>query len=203
MTHSPLELTKFHRSLTRINYTRERMERLYREGHITGTDLDSVYEALFLRAVTSFEGFLEELFLAILEKKRIYGRKRVALRMTAQSREALQEILLQGGKYMAWLPFSHTENRAKLYLKDGRPFSELTNGDKSLIKTITTIRNAIAHKSPHATSEFQRIVIGSHSLLRGERKPASFLRSRASSGSIQVRFEIYIGELGRLAIVLC
>jgi hypothetical protein len=156
-----------------------------------------------LRAVTSFEAFLEELFLAILERKRIYRRDRVKLRMTPHSRDALQEILLQGGKYMAWLPFSNTENRAKLYLKDGRPFSELTNGDKSLIKTITTIRNAIAHKSPHAMGEFQRTVIGSNSLLRGEKKPASFLRSRVSSGSMQIRFEIYIGELGRLAIVLC
>jgi hypothetical protein len=177
------------------------MERLYQAGFIKATDLDSVYEALFLRAVTSFEAFLEELFLAILEKRRRYRRGRVELRMTAKTSDALRDILLQGDKFMAWLPFHHTEKRAYIYLTEGRPFSELTEGDKSIIKTITTIRNAIAHKSPHAMSEFQRTVIGSHALLRGERRPASFLRSKVSSG--KNRFEVYVGELGRLAMDLC
>ncbi|HEV3111659.1 MAG TPA: hypothetical protein VGY99_14310 [Candidatus Binataceae bacterium] len=107
------------------------------------------------------------------------------------------DILLQGGKYLTWLPFHNTEERAKLYLTDGKLFTELTDGDKSVIKTITTIRHAIAHRSQHAMSEFQRTVIGSQSLLPGEKKPAGFLRSQLRSGT--VRFENYVGELGRLA----
>src|SRR5690349_21591224 len=119
----------FHRSLQRINYTRQRMEKLFDSGKITKTDLESVYEALFLRAVTSFEVFLEDLFLAILEGKIQYSQSRVQPRLQVRSRDALMEILLQGNDYMNWLPFKHTMNRAKLYLKDGRPFSELSNGD--------------------------------------------------------------------------
>ena len=60
------------------------------------------------------------------------------------------DILLQGDAYMAWLPFSHTERRATIDLKDGRPFFELNDGDKSMITVITIIRHAIAHRSPHA-----------------------------------------------------
>jgi hypothetical protein len=113
------------------------------------------------------------------------------------------DILLQGDKYLVWLPFENTEKRAKLYLKGGGPFSELTGGDKSVMTTITTIRNAIAHKSDHALAKFEHTVVGSLPLLRGERSPSGFLRSQLRSGTVQNRFEIYIGELGRLASELC
>lgn len=197
------ELGKFQRNLQRLNYTRHRMENLFSAGRINKTDLDSVYEALFLRAVTSFEGFLEDLFIAILERRTRYSKQRVKLLMSASSREALMQILLQGNPFMMWLPFHHTEKRASLYLKGGKPFSEIDAGDKSLLKTITTIRNAIAHKSPFAVSEFERTVIGSHSLLHNERSPAGFLRSRITSGPGQSRFEVYMGHLGKCAGVLC
>jgi hypothetical protein len=37
--------------------------------------------------------------------------------MRASSTDALMDILLQGQKYMTWLPFDHTEKRALLYLE--------------------------------------------------------------------------------------
>lgn len=179
------------------------METLYRNHAIVLRDLHSVYEALFLRSVTSFEVFLEELFITILTNRATYQRGRVSVRMTATSRQALMDILLQGDKYMAWLPFGHTEQRAKVFLKNGKPFSELMDGDKSMIKSITTIRNAIAHKSPHAINEFKRTVVGSQRLLPAERVPAGFLRSPVRSGPTRNRFEVYAGELARIARVLC
>lgn len=202
MTLARPERDKLHRGLQRLDFTRQRMERLFAASEINKTDLESVYEALFLRAVTSFEGFLEDLFLAILDGRTRYVSSRVQLRMEAKSKEALMEILLQGNAYMNWLPFVHAEKRAKLYLKDGRPFTDLTDGDKSQIKTIATIRNAIAHKSPHAKAEFEKHVIGSLPLLNVEKKPAGFLRSRVSSQPNQTRFEVYVSTLGRIAGVL-
>lgn len=201
--YSQAELGKFQRSLQRLDYTRDRMERLFSQGQIRRADLDTVYEALFLRAVTSFEGFLEDLFMAILVGRATYSRQRVRVLMSASSRDALMQILLQGNAFMNWLPFSHTEKRAKLYLKDGRPFTDLNDGDKSQLKTITVIRNAIAHKSDHAISEFNRTVISSLSLLQNERSPAGFLRSRIASGPAQSRFEVHVGHLGKCAGLLC
>ncbi len=199
----PVALNTFLCSLNYLDYTRRRMEQLHQDHRIVLRDLHSVYEALFLRAVTSFEVFLEELFISILERRTRYPSQRVTIRMKAISSEALMEILLQGDKYMIWLPFANTEKRARFYLKDGRPFSDLNDGDKSMIKTITTIRHAIAHKSPHAMNEFQRTVIGSQSLLRGERRPAGFLRSQVRAGPTRNRFEVYVGELARIAVDLC
>lgn len=177
------------------------MEGLYASGQITLRDLHSVYEALFLRGVTSFEVFLESLFLAILRQKVKYPKNRVALRMTASNDKALIEILLQDRPYLQWMPYKHTVDRAKMYLDKGKPFTDLSDGDKSVIKTVTTIRNAIAHSSAHAKSEFERTVIGSRALLRGERTPAGFLRTDANPD--QKRFEIYMIELSRIAQVLC
>jgi hypothetical protein len=179
------------------------MDSLHSQGQIVLRDLESVYEALFLRAVTSFEAFLEELFISILREKTTYSQSRVSLRMRAANSAALLEILLQGKDYMQWLPFNATEQRANLYLKGGRPFSELTNGDKSMMKTITTIRNAIAHRSDFAMRQFETKVIGNQSLLPRERTPAGYLRVAVSSQPPQTKFDSYMGELSRLSAALC
>ena len=203
MPHPQDELGKFQRSLQRLNSTRHRMEKLFAAQRINRTDLDSVYEALFLRAVTSFEAFLEDLFIAILVGRAQYSKHRVKVLISATSRESLMQILLQGNAFMNWLPFNNSEKRARLYLRDGRPFTDLDDGDKSQLKTITVIRNAIAHKSDHAISEFERTVTGSAPLLASERSPAGFLRSRITSGPAQSRFEAYLGQLGKCAGMLC
>jgi hypothetical protein len=199
----PAALDSFVKSLKALDYTRGRMEQLYAAKVISQRDLHSVYEALFLRGVTSFEVFLEELFVSILEGRTTYRRDRVSVLIAASSSAALREILLQGGKYMDWLPYDRTEKRAKLYLKEGKPFSELSDGDRSMVKTVTTIRHAIAHRSRHATGEFKRTVIGSQVLLRGERSPAGFLRSQVRAGPARNRFEVYVSELARIANTLC
>lgn len=177
------------------------MEKLYNADVIALRDLHSVYEALFLRAVSGFEMFLEDLFVAILERRARYKNKRVSLRMSVASTEALWDILLQDEQYLTWLPYDRTEHRANIYLEDGKPFSELNDGDKSVLKTITTIRNAIAHQTPYATALFQKKVVGAQALLRGERKPAGFLRSQFRPA--QRRFEVYAIELARIATFLC
>jgi hypothetical protein len=104
-------LNSFVKNLLNIEYTRKRMEKLYYDDKIVLGDVESVYEALFLRAVTGFEVFLEDLFISILEGRTRYRpRGRVTVRMTAVSSDALKEILLQGNRYMTWLPFDNTEN---------------------------------------------------------------------------------------------
>lgn len=190
------------RSLQRLDYTRNRMEALYQGGKIPLRDLHSVYEALFIRAVTSFEVFLQEQFLAILKGTVKYKQnRRVVVRMTATPSSAAMHILLQGRGYMTWLPYDSTEQRAQVYLKDGRPFSDVGTADKGAMNSITTIRNAIAHQSLHALKQFQDKVIGNLPLLRGERNPAGFLRSQLRPG--QSRFEFYVAELGRIATAIC
>jgi hypothetical protein len=196
-------LKRFQRHLEKIEITRTRMDSLHSQGQIALRDLESVYEALFLRAVTSFEAFLEELFIAILREKTRYSQRRVSLRMKATSSAALLEILLQGKDYMQWLPFNETERRARLYLKGGKPFSDLTDGDKSMMKTISTIRNAIAHRSEFAMNQFATKVVGNQPLLPRERTPAGYLRVPVGARPATTKFDSYMGELSRLSATLC
>lgn len=172
------------------------MESLFKQQAIALRDLHSVYEALFLRAVTAFEGFLEEQFLSILRSKTKYrASRKIIVRMTAMP-DALMNILLHGQPYMQWLPFKNTIDRAHVYLKDGRPFSEVKDADKQTLATITFIRNAIAHQSDYAMEKFNVSVIGSATLLPVERTPAGYLRSHFRPN--QSRFEFYVSELGRI-----
>lgn len=180
------------------------MEGLYAEGRIVLRDLHSVYEALFITACSSFEAFLEAQFFAVLEERATFAKKRkVVLRMKPTTSAALRDILLQGKDYLTWLPFSHTEERAKLYLKDGRPFSELDGGSKSKIKTVHLIRNAMAHRSDHSKKLFDEKVIGDMALLPIERKPAGFLRSQVRAAPVVIRFEVYMQDLSAIARLLC
>lgn len=196
------ELAVFHRSLQRIDRTRSRMESLHTKGSVTKTDLEYVYEALFLRAVTSFESYLEQLFISILLGRSNYPRGKIRVLMQARSRNSLLAILKQNDNYLDWLPYRKTEDRARLYIKDGCPFSEMSSANKSLVMEIVHTRNAIAHKSDHALRTFQGKVIGSRLLLRNEKTPAGFLRSPSRASPRQLRFEIYLAELGRIAATL-
>jgi len=177
------------------------MENLFQKKSVTKTDIETIYEALFLRSVTSFESFIEKLFLAILLGKApdIKGKSLIVV----ASRPALQVILLQNNNYLDWLPYSKTEGRANIYLKDGKPFTNITDGDKSQIKTITVIRNAIAHKSDYAMREFKEKVVGNRPLLTNEKRPAGFLRSQIRANPRQLRFQTYVAELARIAASLC
>jgi hypothetical protein len=120
--------------------------------------------------------------------------------MKPTSNRALKDILLQGRSYLDWIPIDRTIERADIYLNGGRPFSELTDGDRSTIKTITMIRHAIAHQGEHAKRVFREKVIGSSALLPVEKRPAGYLRSQANAN--QKRFEVYIIQLGRIALDL-
>ena len=191
-------LTEFRRSLENLDATRRRMEILYAGNTIGLRDIHSVYEALFLRGVTGFETFLERQFFGILKGKIKYPKSRVSLRMAPSSHQAASDIVLQNDDYLKWIPFKYTESRAKLYLNGGRPFSELTDGDRSIVKTITIIRNAIAHTGPHAITNFKEKVIGASVLLPVEKRPAGFLRSQVTPA--QRRFEVYMNRLAKIAV---
>jgi hypothetical protein len=113
--------------------------------------------------------------------------------------------MLQGkrDKYLSWLPFSQTEERANLYLQEGKPFTELDGGDKQLIQETVYIRNAIAHSGHHAIEAFRTNVIGEKRLGRGEKTPAGFLRSEFRDNPAQKRFQVYVARLGIIAGKMC
>jgi hypothetical protein len=204
MTH-PI-LGAYHRRLKHLDFTRKRMESLHGDGHVTLRDISSVYEALFLRAVVAFELYCETLFYNIMTGGIRYSERKAKCKLIGVSAKTLRAILLQEKKYLDWLPYDNTINRAKLYIhnpkgddKIGRPFVELDAGEKSQLSSIYRIRNAIAHSSTHALAEFTNKVIGNRPLPPQERTPCGFLRSLASATPRQTQFEVWMAALGSIA----
>lgn len=151
---------------------------------------DQMYESLFLNTFTSFEVFVEELFLSYLLPA---SRSRKAIpRMTVRSPAVARELVFgPGRKYADWFPFDRTVERAGLFFRSGRPFSDVPSSDRDLLHKAQLIRNVIAHRSRHSESQFEKQVIGNAPLPARERTPAGYLRGLVSGSPAVSRFENY------------
>lgn len=190
-------VNNFVQELRDIEAARSRAEVAAGNNAIPAGDVLLSYEALFLRAVVSFEYFLETLFLRAVSGASGYPSARCQTLVTFASADVMRAVLLQRESYLDWLPFDRTLARASIYLKEGKPFSSVDPGQRSQLQQVVTIRHAIAHASGHAKKEFEDKVIGSTKLLPHERTPAGFLRSSPRPGA--TRFEVLLGYLAAVA----
>lgn len=176
--------------------TRTKVEFLVTSGSMTRREAERVYEGLFMRAITTLEAFLEELFFLTVLGESGHPRARALPRAHFRSRAVLSEFVLGGRDYVDWLPYRATEDRASVYLRKGRPFTELSDGQKSKIRQWHLTRNAIAHPGRHAQIQFRRKVIGEMTLLPHEKTPAGFLGSTLRPNLR--RFESILGEMQKI-----
>jgi hypothetical protein len=168
--------------LSETEKTRLKIEALYGEGLIARRDAERVYEGLFMRSITTLEDFFEELFhLAVLGQSG-HPHARVSPRVEFKSRIILNKFVLGANEYVDWLPYKKVEERARVFLRGGRPFTEISDGQRSQVAEWCRVRNAIAHPGDPAKSIFREKVIGERALLRHEKTPAGFLRSPIQPG---------------------
>lgn len=164
---------------------------------------DRMYEALFLSAVTSFESFLEDLFLGLLVSGAGLQSTGVRPRMTIQSPVVAREVVIGPGRnYADWLPYDRTRERAEVFFRGGRPFTGLTNPHLQVLERTGAIRNAIAHKSQHSVEQFNRKVLANTPIPPRERSPAGFLRGLMVGTPPLTRFENYMADLTTAARVV-
>jgi hypothetical protein len=189
----------FRHKIKNFEFTRKRIEDLYSKKFIVGRDLQTLYEGLFLRLVTSFESFLEDLFLQIMLGKTCYPKSRVKPRVEFRSITVLREVLLQTHDYLEWLPYQKTLNRANSYLRGGRPFSQLTDAQISKIREAIRVRNSVAHSSEYSKIIFEKKVLGNLILSPRERTPAGFLRSTVRINPPLCRFQLYLSNFSRIS----
>jgi hypothetical protein len=109
------------------------------------------------------------------------------------------EVVFAGQRYIDWVPYFKTTDRAKIYFKDGKPFSTLTKFQDTMLTELHQVRNALAHRSDHSLDVFTRKVVGSTPLLPHERKPAGFLRSVLVVNPRQTRLQNYLFEMLSIA----
>ena len=63
------------------------------------------------------------------------------------------------------------------------------------VRDCQRIRNAIAHRSEHAKSLFEREVLGTLPLPQHERTPVGYLRSRLTAYPPETRYENHAAQL--------
>lgn len=186
--------------LSRLERLAEKSEEAYSSGLYTQRELEMVYEGAFIRAVVNFEVFLSELFVDILLGKTGHNRQRVVSRASVRSVQAAEAMIRVGRQFVDWLPYEHTEERAKALLRGGRPFTELNGNQRSNIGRWMIIRNAVAHSSNYSTARFRKSVANGRNLSPSERKPGFFLRSEVRRGVSQ--FHHIVEEMTTIAKVL-
>jgi hypothetical protein len=178
------------------------MEGLYVRGVVSRSDIENMYEAMYLSAFTKFEVLIEDLFVGLLTKK-IRPVSGVLPHVAVKSPPIARKIVFGGKSYVDWFPFDKTEKLAKVFFNRGRPFTRLDKNDKQSVQILVFVRNAIAHKSRHAIRIFREEVLGDLNLLPRERTPSGFLRSQFRTMPSQTRFEFYMAEMANLASKIC
>lgn len=192
----------FDRRLRRLERTAKKVERAFDGESLTRSDLEALYEGLFINAVVEFERFIERLFLGIVLSNVSCGASaRVAPRVDVRSLSVLVPLVNAGRSYADWLPYHETEKRARTYLRGGRPFTDLAASDKQRIEHWLWTRNVIAHGSQHASRIFREQIIAMTPLPPRERTPAGFLRSEIRPGV--TRFQNVLDEMRGVAASLC
>jgi hypothetical protein len=185
-----------------VDATRRRVDSLMRSGRLSNRAVEQVYESLFLSAFTAFEVYIEEIFLLLLVSPPVRARAisgavpRVAVKSFAVARDL---VIGPGRKYVDWLPYERTIERAELFFRGGRPFTEVPLAEREFVNRAQVIRNAIAHRSRYSEEKFERQVIAGTALAPRERRPAGYLRGLLSATPAVTRYESYANGLLGLA----
>lgn len=183
-----------------IEFTRLKVETLFREGSIVKRDLDIAYSGLIINAVTAFENYLEKLFFSIVSGKSKPHRDvgPIVTSITRLSENDIRLLVIGDNRYINWLPYDLTEKRSLAYLVDGSPFRKLKGQDKESLKKIAKIRNAIAHSSPFSEEAFKKM-ISDKTLPPRERTPIGYIRSVYRTSPTMIQFQSLTGEIIRMS----
>jgi hypothetical protein len=161
-------------------------------------DCDLLYEATFLSAVAFFEDALELLLTEMISGQKGTRKGSFAV-VSAKSRDVLRHLIHGDLDYVEMLPFDKTVKLARRFPKAPVPFEVLDGGDRSRLADVVKVRNAIAHRSPHALGTFRTKVTGVNTLPLNRRYPGPFLRQVFRVAPDQTRHELYLLTLSKAA----
>lgn len=190
----------FYRKIHEGNITVGRINRAHQQGHLIARDVELTYNSILLTAIVSFELLVEDLFYSLLANQINFPRNYTQIQSFSNV-ETAKKIVLQGGRYMDWLPIEKLEKHSDIYFVDpNNPFKVLNRHQKQEIQKVLYIRNYIAHQSEHSQKLFEQHVIGTTLLPRGPRRLLRYYRSTHAGPTN--KFEYHLGELVTAARVI-
>jgi len=187
----------FYRKLASLDRIREKQESNFSRHQIGIQEVEEIYGAVFLNAIASFEGYLEELFIGLLVGKICKSHCNVRIRV--KSDLVAREVIFRDKRYINWLPYRNTKEMAGIFFTGGRPFTLLTQDEEEHLNKCSCIRNAIAHQSRHAVDLFKSEILKGLTLGPRDRRPKSLLRCQFSLNPPINYYQQYIGRILTIA----
>lgn len=140
---------------------------------------NAMFEGIFLRAFTSFENCLEELFLHYCSGGVALGGFTPNSRLSNCTEGDVRAILKMNARFIDWSSPQTVRDRSDLFLRDGEPIRSGIDARSHILTDIEKLRNMIAHDSVEAANayvEVQRNVFLTERLFK--MTPGQLLRTR-------------------------
>lgn len=136
-----------------------------------------------------WEDFLESVFIRYMCGAQTQsGYSPTLLRAVQPNLSSAIQNILNNNSYLSW-NIRNTQNRAAQYFQNGDPFNSVIGSFRLTIKDITTIRNAIAHRSDFARNNFRSLIRRELTYIPRGITPGRFLlTSENNSGDIYLKY---------------
>lgn len=188
-------LNKFVNGVSRSRRLLARQQAFFHNGSLPKTELDAINELCFLNVFTLFESQTLEMLKTYMMISHTTDGRRMSLHVP-ESRPSAQRLLLGTNRYISIMPIEQLEKIARVYLREGRPFSELTPSDRNTLKKSYAIRNHIAHKSSDSLKSYKKTVLSGVSLPKKSNVPGYYLRSMQTL--TKSYFDHHVSSLGNV-----
>ncbi|MBQ6431682.1 MAG: hypothetical protein IJJ99_07400 [Oscillospiraceae bacterium] len=150
---------------------------LYNENNVAGFSADMknmIIENLILNVCSSWEKFLEDIFIAYLLGSKSENGSAVVSYVSPKSNEHAYNLIKSVNTYPDWADINKILINAENFFEGGGSFKILKTLSAD-INAIKKIRNAIAHTSKKAREDFENLVRGKVGHLPVSITPAIFV----------------------------
>ena len=193
-------LTAFQNRSRRARRFLGRQVVFHAQGILPKTELEEVFELTFLNVFTSFETQLSEVMKTNMMME-YAGNGHVRSLVRPRSRAQAGRLLQGAGRYIQLLPIEQLEKVASVFLKDGGPFTVLSEGAKSELRKSYAIRNHIAHRSEDSKKTFRKKILDQVNLPARRHSAGYYLKSQITGS--RTYFDHHSAELGRVLQTFC
>lgn len=191
MSKTAAELAeRLNRVATRLELRVVKAESLYRSSHLNAEDVEFVYGSAYVQFAAQLEAILEDLFMGLLTGSVVMPRAQAVSRVPFKSSVVAKDVVYGGRAYLDWLPYDRTRDRAKLFFRAGRPFSNVSSAAAESFNRVPVLRNALAHSSTSSFSKFSTRFVDGKQLPPSQRKPAGYLRGSHAKGQSRINYQM-------------
>lgn len=129
-----------------------------RRGRLSASQMHLLTEAIFARAFSKYEEFIEQTFLLYCQGRSGLSGTTVKSYISPKNISHAKSIIKSGMTFLEWNSPEKIISRCDIYLHPDSPVYLAVTTHQSRLQNIRRIRNAIAHSSDEARTQFRKAV---------------------------------------------